>query len=507
MKKIVALPLCLAMTLSFGARAQETCSLFPTNGASDVNPDTHLFITLNEKPTPGTSGFIRIFDARSGKQVDALDLSIPAGPAQADMVRKQQAVYTPEPYVYETTGATNANTVPGTPSGLAVRDTSNYQLTIIGGFTDAFRFHPVIVKGNTAEIYPHNNLLEYGKEYYVTVDASALTTDSAAFGGIEGRSWTFRTKAAPPAPNVRRLVVNNDGAGDFNTVQGAMDFIPEFSKERWEVFICNGDYEELVYFRNKCHVTLRGESRDGVVIHYANNETFNPHPVNLKTNEWPGTFPSRRAAFAADNCTDMRFENLTIMTTLYGQAEGLLLMGERNFLKNVRIVGSGDALQVNGSAYFVDCEIDGAGDTILGRGPSFFANCTLRSRGPFMWIRNTAANHGNVFVDCIFLGQGENATTVIARSPSNNVGYPYAEAVLIDCRLDQIAASGWGAIAGDGANNRFWEFNSRTLFGAPVDVSQRHPLSRQLDAVKDAEHLRNYRDPAWVLGWDPFAKQ
>ena len=26
------------------------------------------------------------------------------------------------------------------------------------------------------------------------------------------------------------------------------------------------------------------------------NEAFNPHPPNVATNEWPGTFPSRRAA-------------------------------------------------------------------------------------------------------------------------------------------------------------------------------------------------------------------
>ena len=502
-QRFFCLGLLLAALTGTALQAQAPVSLFPAHGAKEVNPDTHLFVTFGGKAGAGRTGFIRIFDAQTGRLVDSLDLSIPAGPAQADMVRKQEAVYTPSPYVYETTGATNANTVAGTPSGLAVRDTSRYHLTIIGGFTDGFRFHPVIAKGNTAEIYPHHNLLEYGKEYRVTVDPGALTVDSTAFRGIAAGEWTFRTKAAPPAPHARHLVVSNDGTGDFNTVQGAMDFIPEFSAERWEVFIRNGDYEELVYFRNKRNVTLRGESRDGVAIHYANNETFNPHPVNLKTNEWPGTFPSRRAAFVADNCTDLRFEDMTIMTTLYGQAEGLLLMGERNFLRNVKIVGSGDALQVNGSAYFEDCVIDGAGDTILGRGPAFFQNCTLTSGGPFMWIRNTEANHGNIFVDCTFLGKRPGAT--FARSPLNGGRpYPYAEAVLIDCRLDNMAPEGWGTIAGDGANNRFWEYNSRTLQGAPADVSQRHPLSRQLDAVKDADWIAKYRNPVWILGWNPF---
>ncbi len=281
-----------------------------------------------------------------------------------------------------------------------------------------------------------------------------------------------------------------------------MGFIPDFATEKYEVFIKNGDYEELVYFRNKCNVTLKGESREGVVVHYANNETFNPHPVNVKTNEWPGTFPSRRAAFAADNCYDMRLEDMTIMTTLKGQAEGLLIMGERNYLRNVHIIGSGDALQANGSLYLENCRIDGDGDTVLGRGPAFFQSCTLKSRGPFMWIRNTAANHGNVFVNCTFLGQGENAA--LARSSANKgAGYPYSEAVLISCKLDNIRPEGWGPVTGDTSHLRYWEYDSRTLEGQPVDVSMRHPLSKQLSAEKDKELIRDYSDPEFVLGWKP----
>ena len=46
-----------------------------------------------------------------------------------------------------------------------------------------------------------------------------------------------------------------------------------------------------------------------------------------------------------------------------------------------------------------------------------------------MWIRNTEANHGNIFVNCHFIGTRKN--TVLARSPLNKLpeGYPYAEAV------------------------------------------------------------------------------
>jgi pectin methylesterase-like acyl-CoA thioesterase len=119
----------------------------------------------------------------------------------------------------------------------------------------------------------------------------------------------------------------------------------------------------------------------------------------------PGTFPSRRAVMIDTN--DIQIINMTLETTAPGQSEGLLMTGQRNILKNVRVIGFGDALQVNGPAYIVDSIIQGAGDTILGRGPAFFERCTLKSRSVFMWIRNTAANHGNVFKDCSFTGTAE----------------------------------------------------------------------------------------------------
>lgn len=479
--------------------------LFPANGSTDVNPDTPLKITFAGKPTLGNKGFVRVYEAGTGRLVDSLDLSIAAGPTEPDMIRKREARYTSIPYEYHSTQYTNANTIAGTPSGTAMRDTTAiYQLTIIGRFTDGFHFYPIITKDSTATIYLHHNLLEYGKEYYVTIDKGVITTPDGGFEGIASPyGWRFGTKDKAPAPDLRKLTVAADGSGHFSTVQACMDFIPDFSKEKWEVFIKNGDYEELVYFRNKCNVTLRGESRQGVVIHYANNETFNPHPVNVKTNEWPGTFPSRRAAFAADNCYDLRFEDLTIMTTLKGQAEGLLIMGERNYLKNVHIIGSGDALQTNGSAYFEDCIIDGDGDTILGRGPAFFSGCSISSHGPFMWIRNTEANRGNVFLNCTFTGKGDDS--VIARSPVNKgQGYPYAEAVLINCVLDNVSPRGWGEISGDTSHLHFWEYNSTTPDGSPADTSQRHPLSRRLSAVDDARLIESYSNPAFVLGWNPL---
>lgn len=240
------------LLISTAIRAQN--SRFPQQNAVNVNPDTHLVLKFDSTPTIGNKGFIRVFEEGTNKQVDCLDLSIPAGPTTGQS--NVGAIYSPVPYEYKATNYTNANTI-------------------------------------------------------------------------------------------------------------------------------------------------------------------------------PRTFPSRRAAFTSDNGFGIALENLTIQTDLKGQAEGLLMMGEGNSLKNIHVIGSGDALLINGGTYLENCIIDGDGDTVLGRGPAFFQDCTLSSYGAFMWIRNTNQNHGNIFVNCTFIGKGKDA--LIARSPVNKgQGYPYAEAVLIN---------------------------------------------------------------------------
>lgn len=505
-RNIVIATLLILCNLLFAQKEEhrQTISRFPADKAKQVNPDTHLVLTFPSEPTLGKSGQIRIYDAANDRLVDVLDMNIPPGPTTSN---KTPAPYTTVPYEYGSGHFTNANTKPGTPSGTALATPDTYQLTIIGGFTDAFHFYPVIVHNNVATIYPHNNLLNYNKTYYVHIDPGVLTLSDSSFSEITGKTgWTFTTKKTPPSMNSKRLVVCGDGTGDFSTVQGAVDFIPDKNPKRVTIFIKNGTYEEIVYFRNKTNITFLGEDRDKVIVCYANNEVFNPHPSNVATNEMPGTFPSRRAAFMGDNSKGIHLINFTIKNLTRGQAEGLLLTGEQNIVSNVNIEGSGDALQVNGSVYLTDCQITGDGDIILGRGPAFFNHCELISHGgTYMWIRNTSANHGNVFLNCRFqtLGGGE---TEIARAPTNKgKNYPYCEAVLLNCALAGIRPAGWGPIGGDTSNVHYWEYNSTNISdGKPVEVSKRSSISRQLDAKKDAEIIANYSNPAYVLGgWTP----
>jgi pectinesterase len=479
---------------------------FPANNAVRVNPDTHLVLTFSSPPALGKSGQIRIYDAADHHLVDTLDLSIPAGPDPSRRVSGPQPPGIPLDPAVPTSPTTTTPAVRMTPA-----DLHNYQLTAVGGLPD-FHFYPVIIHGNVATIYPHNNILKYGHKYIVQIDPAVLTVADGGFKGFTNdRGWRLSTKAAPPHADTTRVVVAVDGSGDFNTVQGAVDFVPDNPPHRVTIFIKNGNYEEIVFFRNKANITFHGEDRDKVQVGYGNNSAFNP-PM-------PG--PNRRCAFSVYESTGIELTNFTLNNYYFGQAEGLLVYGSKNIVSHMTIKGSGDALNLRGSVYVADSAIIGDGDTILGVGPAFFRHCEIRSRGPFMWIRSTEANHGNVFVDCTFTAVTRplpsspatapvrNLSPVLARLPNNHgLNYPYAEAVLINCRLEGIPPVGWAPIEGDTTHLHLWEFHSTDADDHPIDTSQRHPASRQLNDPQDAQSIANYSEPAFVLeGWTPVVDQ
>jgi hypothetical protein len=505
---IVAFFMCLSAGL--GLAQTRDVTVYPANHAEGINPDTHLVISFSSAPTIGKSGQIRIYDAAGHQVVDTLDMSIPAGPDPSRRVTVLAAPGIPLPASVPTSPTTTTPAVRTTPA-----DLHNYQLTAVGGLEN-FHFYPVIVHGNVATIYPHNHALRYGHRYIVQIDPDVLNPAVGAFVGITtDQAWTFSTKKAAPPADATRLVVAADGSGDFSTLQGAIESVPDDPAHRVTIFIKNGTYEEIVFFQNKSNLTLRGEDREKVQVGYANNSAFNP----------PQPGPNRRCAFSVYDSNDIQLENFSVSNYAFGQAEGLLIFGSKNIVSNMNIKGSGDALNLRGAVYLTGSRIIGDGDTILGVGAAFFNHCEIQSIGPFMWIRNTESNHGNVFVDCTFIARERSAVArdatistpsaalaatprsmaVFARLPNNHgLNYPYAEAVLINCHLKGIPSVGWGPIEADMANLHLWEFNSTDLDGHPIDTTQRHSASKQLTLPQDADTIANYSKPAYVLGgWKP----
>lgn len=459
--------------------------MFPASGAAEVNPDTQIRLTFVAPPVIGTEGLIRIVDAADGSVVDMIDMSVPSSPrptgrAQESTEAERQAL------------AANAKM-------------SDYQVTTIDGVD--FHFFPIIVRGNTATIYPHNGKLQYGKRYIVKLDAGVLAGEPA-------REWSFATKAAGPVGS--RVTVSADGTADFTTVQGALDFLPDRSATRRTIFVKNGIYEELVFFQDKENITIRGEDRARVRVGYPNNSAFNP----------PRGGASRRPAFSIYNSNDIQLSTFTIDNHFIGQAEALLVRGERVVIDRMTLNGSGDALTTYGSIYMADSKLKGDGDTILGYASLFCLRCEIETVGPFTWTRTPEGKHGNVFVDSTFVyldkplpwtvtaadPVGRKSPGVLARLPRNGPGssapnFPFAEMVLIDAKTQGLPPEGWGPVEEapgfDSSKVRFMEFNTMDMSGRPIDLSARHPVMKKLTSPHDDGLIASYRDPEFVLGWKP----
>jgi hypothetical protein len=478
---------------SSGPGAQQAAgpALFPADKARDVNPDTHLQLTFTSPPEIGTSGLIRIYDAADNSLADTIDMSIPPSPRP--------------------TGRAPDMTEADRRAEGAAAAKATYQLNTIDGVD--FHFFPIIVRGSTATIYPHNNKLRYGHSYVVKIDAGVLK-------GMPAREWTFATKAAGPAAAARRVVVAADGSGDFNTVQGALDYLPDAPAQRTTIFIRNGRYEEIVYFSGKSNITIRGEDREKVQVGYPNNSAFNP----------PKGGPSRRPAFSIQDGRDIQLSTFTINNYFIGQAEALLVRGERIVIDRMTLSGSGDALTTNGSIYMVDSKLVGDGDTILGYAALFCLRCEIQSVGPFTWTRTPQGSHGNVFVDSTFIyldrplpwtvtatDPGRKTPGVLARLPRNGsagasvANFPWAEMVLINSRTQGVPPEGWGPVEEapgfDSSNVHLWEFNTMDMTGRPIDMTMRHPVAKQLTMAKDAQTIADYSKPEFVLGgWKPVVE-
>jgi pectin methylesterase-like acyl-CoA thioesterase len=463
------------------ARAGFTAThFFPESGATAVNPDTPLRLTLPATPELGAAGQFRIYDAATHALVATMDVAAP----------------------------------------VATRT--------IGGL-DHYNYHTVLINDREVTLCPPPGALAYGHRYYVTADAGALKISLESSAAISPTAWSFTTKSAAPAAGASRLVVATDGSGDFSTVQAALDFIPAGNTAPVTIFVRQGTYREIIFFTDKHGVTILGEDRRATIIAYPNNAKFNGSGGNPFAGRRPNPSAEvpqrggniyRRGLFLAHRVNDFTLANLTLHnTTPQGgtQAEALIVNGSsiaRTIIKDVDFYSFQDTIQINGQAYLSHCFIAGDVDFMWGTGPSFFDNCTarsLRSGAYFTQIRNPATNHGFVFVRCTFEGAPGVTDNFISRIEPHR--FPHSEVVLIDCVLGPaVGTVGWqlqpppaGTPPGATADLQFWEHNSRTPDGQPVAVSGRHPASRPLQSPSDDALIADYRNPTFVLGsnWQP----
>ena len=449
----------------------------PAASDAPAPPDAPLRIDFARAPSPGAFGTVRIYRQSDGVLVDTI--------------------------------------VPGE------------EIRALGGPTlDARRYvkqQSVRVRGNSVFITPHSRALAHDQAYFATVDPITR--------------WSFRTA---PAPRGTSITVDDDGAADFRTVQGALDHVMATIDKATPVTIeiRNGDYEELLYIRNKDNLTIKGESRDGVVIHGINNDNLNSGSGAGQASA--GTAPTGGRALMLIEASDLlTIDTLTMKNDTLrsdrksGQAETLHFNNDRGRLvvRNASFFSEQDTIQVKGYSWFYRVLVAGNVDFIWGANRvALFEDSEIRSVGDSAqrtsggWVVQartvTGDDKGFIFLNSRLTngpGPGPDAnliapgSTYLARSPGRETSWD--NVAFINCSMDRhIARDGW---ARDGMNKqplpnpvvatatRGWrEFGSRDMQGQPVRFG-----GAALTAGDVAQHFgsRAAIFSAWDAGrgWNP----
>jgi polygalacturonase len=212
----------------------------------------------------------------------------------------------------------------------------------------------------------------------------------------------------PPADET--FYVAADGTGDYYSVQSALNRVPQTGGL---VLVAPGTYRERVLVKQN-HVTLKSTNQDArktVIV-------FDLSKGTQGSKQGIATVRVRGDDFVAENITFENDFNRTHKQENQGsQAQALWLAGDRNVLRNVRILGNQYTLYVGakdcgqasgnpceaGRSYFSTSYIAGNVDFIYGDGIAYFDDCEIhsieRAQGGFITAQGKHyANQESLFV-------------------------------------------------------------------------------------------------------------
>jgi pectin methylesterase-like acyl-CoA thioesterase len=279
--------------------------------------------------------------------------------------------------------------------------------------------------------------LTLGTTYYAR--AYAINSSGTAYGS----EISFSTSA--PQPDVVKTVDQN-GGGDYTTVQSALNDVPSNYTGKWFIRIKPGVYyEKLLLPSNRINVVLVGENPDSTILTYD----------DYADKGGVGTSGSYSVAIDASDFTAV---NITFRNTYSPQpgvtgtqAVALRTNGDRMAFYNCRMLGFQDTYYTwsNGRLYMKDCFVQGSVDFIFGRSVAVFDSCTINCirNGGTLTAANTDVNYafGYVFLNCTItsdsIGYDGNPITSIY------LGRPWQAAprtVFLHCtEPSTLSSAGW----------------------------------------------------------------
>lgn len=252
---------------------------------------------------------------------------------------------------------------------------------------------------------------------------------------IAGTCFTLQLAAQ------KKIIVAQDGSGQFRTVQAALNSIPANNKKPVSIFIKAGIYyEKLQLDSTKEFVTLEGENKFNTIL------TYNDHTGKIGPN---GDTINTRSSWSfrclADHFTarNIHFRNDAGFSA--GQAVAVESNGDQAAFFNCRFTGFQDVLFTNSDRsrqYFQDCYIEGTTDFIFGSATVWFEQCHIHSKKD---SHVTAAStpkekeYGYIFHDCMLTGDSS-----VHKASLGRPWRPYAMVVYLNCYIgEHIRAEGF----------------------------------------------------------------
>ncbi|MGC4129159.1 MAG: pectinesterase family protein [Bergeyella sp.] len=287
---------------------------------------------------------------------------------------------------------------------------------------------------------------------------------------------------------VKKIIVAQDGSGDFKTVQQAVNAADDNLSSKTKIFVKKGIYrEKITVSETKGAISLEGENAEKTIIVYddfASKKNAEGQEMGTKNT---ATFFVFSDNFSAKNIT---FQN---DAGRVGQAVAVLVSGDKIVFENCRFLGFQDTLYLKGEHdipcptrkirnYFKNCYIEGTTDFIFGASTAVFENCTIfaKEKATYLTAASTPENvkFGFVFINCKIKGEADKQSVYLGRP-----WRVFAKTVFINCEIDNIIKpEGWhNWKKPDAEKTAFYaEYNSKGI-GANPDkrVNWSHQLTKK----------------------------
>lgn len=278
----------------------------------------------------------------------------------------------------------------------------------------------------------------------------------------------------------RYITVDQQGQGQYETIQEAVDSIPE-KNTNWVYIQINAGYytEKVTIPYTKPYIILQGAGRSSTIISWSDSASSSGTADSA-------TFSANAASFVARG---IGFENAAPPAppgAYGGQAVAVLLGGDMMAFYECGFYGAQDTLfDYQGRHYFKSCYIEGSIDFIFGHGQSTYKECELvvKAQPGYLSGSITAQNRddpqdggGFVFVGCKISGTGE---VFLGRAWG-----AYSRVIFMYTYMSSIIApEGWSDwdIPSRRSSAYYGEYN---CYGPGADTSGRVSWSHKLSDVQ-----------------------